>query len=123
MLADEDASVVVLSNNRVCESPHVLDTDVRFRRELDPNRTNVGWLAGGRSVLFQHFLGGVCLEGQIFAPIVGRVSTFGGNNYQERGAGVLRTAFGVAKMVPEVIKRNVDFFFGDLVALRETLTE
>lgn len=68
MLTDEDTGMVVLSDNCVGESSHVLDTDVGLRRELDPDRTDIGRLAGGRSVLFQHFLRGVRLESQIFAP-------------------------------------------------------
>lgn len=40
---------------------------------------------------------------------------------KRRGCGALRTAFGVAEMAPKVVERNVNFFFGDLVALHGTL--
>lgn len=62
MLTDEDTGMVVLSDNRVSESSHVLDTNVGLRRELNPDRTDIGRLAGGRSVLLQHFLGRVRFE-------------------------------------------------------------
>lgn len=73
-------------------------------------------------MLFQHSLGWVCLEGQIFASVGKIVSTrFNKNNREEVGA--LRAAFGVAEMTPKVIERNVNFFFGDLITLREMLVE
>lgn len=43
------------------------------------------------------------------------------NRTRRERVGALRSTFGVAEMTTEVIERNVDFFFGDLVALREML--
>lgn len=68
MLTYEDTGMVVLSNDCVRECSHVLDTDIGFRGEFDPDRTHIGGLTGRRCVLFQHLLGGVCFESHVFAP-------------------------------------------------------